>query len=221
MRAASSTRENARRRYARALLAVYAAASDDQRAYGASWYEDALEAATRLAAGRCTVAHAAGVIAALSPRNAWGDNLADASTLLDWFYADPDEPFEPLWAVRWRMSAFTACIEKAVDVLNSVDPLSVLRGPKERAFYANIMGDADAVTVDVWATRAATRGAMDEPRGHYADIAAAYRRAARRADTTPQDLQAAVWLVLRDTTAHGNIGGGGWTAARHSRALAA
>jgi hypothetical protein len=44
---------------------------------------------------------------------------------------------------------------KAWRIACGEDPDAVLSGPKVRAFFANIMGDVDAVTIDVWAARAA------------------------------------------------------------------
>lgn len=199
-----STRENARRRYARALSAVYASADDAARTYGASWYAGAHKVAQEIADEHgCTVEQAAGAIAALSPRVSWADNQVDARTLTGWYFStDETQSFIPLWGLRLR--AFSRQQAKAVDCLaDGMDPLDVLNGPKERAFYRNIVGDTEAVTVDVWITRAATRGTYDRPRGarNYADIAAGLRRAARAAGVNPRDFQAAVWVAVRQSHA--------------------
>jgi hypothetical protein len=106
----------------------------------------------------------------------------------------------PLWYVKRSIAAFPKQIDKAVDCLGADDPLTILNGPKERAFYRNIIGDADAVTVDVWMARVATRGAIGAsiPPPLYRSIERAIVRAARKHHTTPRDFQAAVWIAARD-----------------------
>lgn len=198
-------RENARRRYQRRLAALYARATPDQRAYGADWYGEALREATALASEYDTTPErVAGAIAALSPRVHWLNNLQDARALLDWYYDDESSGYIPLWALKRHLSAYGPQVDKAVDILGTDDPLTILNGPKETAFYLNIIGDPHHVTVDVWMTRAATAGALDTPgtRARYEDIAAAVRRAARAVGATPRDFQAAVWLVARETIGH-------------------
>jgi hypothetical protein len=196
-------RRNARRRYVRALLATWAGADDYARTYGPQWYGRAHEQAAELAERYgFTVAQAAGAIAAMSPRVGWGENLADADTLLSWAERardEPDAPYVPEWALK--LVSFSANRDRAIECLTVDDPLTVLRGPKQRAFYLNIMGDATGVTVDVWATRAATRGQLDTPgtSRRYADIAAAYRTAARAVGVAPRDFQAGVWIAARAT----------------------
>ena len=193
------SRENAIRRYERALLRVWDNADEHTRNYGAEWYTNARDECTRLALDNgFTVEQVAGACAALSPRSHWADNLADTRALVEWSadMRDGRGYNVPLWGLR--LHAFGPQQDKAAEILSSDDdPLVILRGPKERAFYRNIMGDADGVTVDVWATRAATRSKRDVPGAEYETIAAAYRRAARKVNTTPRDFQAAIWLEVR------------------------
>ena len=194
--------ENAVRRYQRAVLAVWDGADAATRGYGAEWYGNAHATAAELAARYgFTVAQAAGVIAALSPRVKWAPNVAAAEVVLSW--AEDARDGRPVADVeslaRECGGPFRANVRKATHVVALDDPLDGLNGPKERAFYRNIMGDTDGVTVDVWATRAATYGKQNAPKGKadYANIAQGYRRAARAAGTTPRDLQAAVWAAYR------------------------
>lgn len=88
---------------------------------------------------------------------------------------------------------------KAWRIANGADPALVLGGPKVRAFFANITGDHDAVTVDVWAARAAE--GRDNPNGptggRYAAIADAYRLAAASRGVSPRECQAAIWVHVR------------------------
>ncbi len=197
--------ENAVRRYQRAVLAVWDGAAPEARAYGAEWYGAAYARAADLGARYgFTTAQAAGVIAAASPRTKWNENLADAELILAWAEDARDGlPVADLIDLASRCHALGQFVRKAAEVVALDDPLTGLHGPKQRAFYRNIMGDADGVTVDVWATRAATYGKLDGPRSRkqYADIAAAYVRAARCVGTTPRDLQAAVWVAYRGSNA--------------------
>lgn len=205
---------NAQRRYERALRAQWDAASPTARAYGAEWYEAANAFAQQLADRyELPVASVAGAIAVLRPRTRWDENKADAELLCGWYVPlrdDPDAPDVPLWFIRRDLYAVSmAQVEKAVGCLGSPDPLAdnVLRGPKERAFCANILGDTSAVTVDMWvyaiATRAVSRkrgttGAQHGPSPReYAGIAHALTRVAAQVGTTPRDLQAAVWVAVR------------------------
>lgn len=201
MPATMQERANARRRYARALESCWSDATPETRSTGTDWYGAAQDAALELAARYgAPLASIAGAIAALSPRTRWDENLADAHELCRWYFATDDAAFEPLWSVRKRLYAVSMRqVEKAVDCLGSPDPLGedILRGPKERAFCANILGQVDAVTVDVWITRAATRGALDTPGRAYDDIARAMRTVAARVGAAPRDLQAAVWVQVR------------------------
>ncbi len=203
--------ENAVRRYQRAVLAVWDGADAETRGYGAAWYGAAHARAADLGARYgFTTAQAAGVIAALSPRVKWAPNVAAAEVVLSWAEDARDGlPVADVAALTRQCidtahhGIFSANVHKATHVVALADPLDGLNGPKERAFYRNIMGDADGVTVDVWATRAATYGKLDGPRSRkqYADIAAAYVRAARCVGTTPRDLQAAVWVAYRGSHA--------------------
>lgn len=205
---------NAQRRYERALTAQWDAADATAREYGAQWYAEAGAFAAGLAERHdLPVASVAGAVAALSPRRHWNENKADAELLVAWYVAlrdDPDAPDVPLWYIRRDLYAVNMRqIGKAVDCLGSPDPLGehVLRGPKERAFCANILGDTSAVTVDVWiyaiATRAVSRkrgttGAHGGPSPReYVGIAHALTRVAERVGTTPRDFQAAVWAAAR------------------------
>jgi hypothetical protein len=88
---------------------------------------------------------------------------------------------------------------KAWRIACGEDPDAVLSGPKVRAFFANIMGDVDAVTVDTWAARAAEGRRNDNApvRRRYRLLAESYRRAGERRGMHPRDTQAAVWTAYR------------------------
>lgn len=157
-------------------------------AAGLSWYGRAMDAAAAILPADPN--RAAGVIASLSPRCQWRTNVSWAAAVIDAAERGDTEPpavhTRAMRALAWRIARGEA-------------PLDVLNGPKVRAFYRNIVGDSDAVTVDVWAARAAE--GVSDPRGpsgrRYALLAEAYRSAARVLDIPPRDLQAAVWVNVR------------------------
>lgn len=129
-----------------------------------------------------------GIVAALSPQNAWDTpsgkrpNLDAASTFI---------------ATGRNVHTRTQML-KAIAIRDGSAPLDALRGPKERSFFLNLSrpGATDAVTVDRWAARAAGAKVNLTPRS-YERVADQYRRAAKRLKLSPDALQAAVWAQVR------------------------
>lgn len=176
---------------ARRILRHY---SDDVAAMreAREWYGVAQGAADDLAARYgVTREAAAGVIAAMSPRQTWKGNLRAADVILHAAAHGLDLP-----AVGLRSNA-----RKAWKIANGAAPLDVLGGPKVRAFFANIIGDLDAVTVDVWAARAAGVDPNHLTAARYRAVADAYRRAAASIGLAPAILQAIVWVSIRGAAA--------------------
>jgi hypothetical protein len=165
-------------------------------AVGLAWYDRARRAAADMAdrygvsESHVPVECAAGVIAALSPRCQWASNVRAAELMLAAAAAGAPEPVT---------NGTLANRRKAWRIANGAEPDAVLSGPKVRAFYANIMGDREAVTIDVWAARAAE--GRDWPHApvkrRYRLLAESYRRAGERRGMCPRDVQAAVWTVYR------------------------
>jgi hypothetical protein len=167
------------------------AATAADLADGLAWYDRARRECERMAAEHgCDVECVAGVVAALSPRCQWASNVRSAELVLAAAAAGEPEPV---------VNGTMANRAKAWRVACGEDPDAVLSGPKVRAFYANITGDLDAVTVDVWCARAAEGRANPQApvRRRYELLAHAYRRAAQRRGMHPRDVQAAVWTTYR------------------------
>ena len=180
------------------IVNAYRAASDEDRAAGESWYSHAQAFCASLDSD---VSRAAGVVAALSPMLSWPRNMVVAADV----YAGA------------RSGCLSANIAKAVRILDGEDPLDVLRGTKVRAFYANIMGDPDTVTVDRHAimvadNRTYTGNELKFTAGNVKRIADEYREAARilsdetGRNLTPAMVQATVWVWWRKTHALANHG---------------
>lgn len=173
----------------RRLLALHAQCTPSDLAQGLAWYERARAAAEGMSTGN--LPRAAAVIAHLSPRQSWAQNLASASRMLT--AADAGDARCP--AVHTRVQH-----EKAWAVATGRAAPTANHGPKTLAFYRNILGNTDAVCVDTWALRAATgdstKGKGLAP-GKYRRVAAAYTSAAQALGMAPRDLQAAVWVHVR------------------------
>lgn len=127
-----------------------------------------------------SVSTAAGVIAALSPRLHWDQNLLAASRCL----GSEDVP-----------GVFMANLVKAQRIFAGERPLDVLSGPKVRAFYLAILG-RQAPVVDVWVARAAGIRRELTPR-RYSEAARALTVAAERAGVPTTTFQATVWVAER------------------------
>jgi hypothetical protein len=171
------------------------AATAQDLADGLAWYDRARRAAESMAQeSGLTVRQCAGVVAALSPRCQWASNVNSARRVV---LAAAAGELEPV------VNGTLANRAKAWRIACGEDPDAVLSGPKVRAFFANIMGDLDAVTVDAWGMRAAEgRDNKHAPKKRrYALLSEAYRRAAQRHDMSPRDAQAAVWTAYRRTHA--------------------
>jgi hypothetical protein len=160
------------------LCSIYAQAPSGS----VHWYADARRVVRAMARERgCSVACAAGVVAALSPRQTWGRNIYTASIVLA-----GDVP----------SGVFRASLDKARRIVEGARPLDVLSGPKTRAFYRALTGNDMAPVVDTWVLSAVgwTRKVTDRV---YDAIARALLLAARRVRLSVVQLQAAVWVAVR------------------------
>lgn len=171
------------------IRAAFDAATDDDLAKGLAWYANARREGRALGA---TVHRGVGVIAALSPLQAWDTNINLAHKLAKLHAAGEAMP-----TTGYGFKRNTA---KAWAILNGARPLDVLSGPKVRAFYRNMLGDPHSVTVDRWAMRIAVGDPKHDglvPPKEYAPIAEAFRRVAADLGIAPRDLQAATWTHFR------------------------
>ena len=147
-------------------------------------------------------AEAAGVIAALSPRNRWERNVEDADRLIAAFIAGGPEQ-----AMLTKVCTFTSNKTKAVriltaGVLTDADVLAILSGPKLKEFYSCIQGIND-VCIDghafcIWAAN--RTGLADVPAIGVKlrrEIKADYQAAADELGIIPSACQAITWVTWR------------------------
>ncbi|HEX6685527.1 MAG TPA: hypothetical protein VF062_22320 [Candidatus Limnocylindrales bacterium] len=192
----------------RRITRAYRQATPQDRATGLGWYAEAARVASVI--DPVNPDRAAGVIAALSPRCQWSTNVVFAERVIA--AADAGRPCPDVSTTDNRRTAWMIATGTApLDALGTVSHTGrVVSGHKVRSFYANITGDTDAVTVDMWAWAVAA-GQWRTYRGQripqdavmtgktYATIADAYRRAAAILGVTPRECQAAVWVAARGT----------------------
>lgn len=182
-----------------AIIDTYNEATPSQVERGRAWYAMANRIAAAIAdATGSDTETAAYVMSATSPRNRWLHNVADTYATL----AAVRDGTMPCLSVTHANRA------KALRIARHelADPASAWSGSalKVRSFVRNILGDPEAVTVDVWAIRVATRGARSAvgPDSRYRAAERAYREAAAILGETPRDLQAITWIVLSEREGH-------------------
>ena len=72
-----------------------------------------------------------------------------------------------------------------------------LSGQKVTAFQANLLGDQNAVTVDLWMMRVFQRDNEAPTPAEYEDISKATRKAAKEFGVSPAQMQAALWVGIK------------------------
>lgn len=161
----------------------HAATESTAQLEGGEWYRKSRLVAKNLARSHgCTLATAAGVLAAISPRMRWGANIRLASAIL---------------AGEQVTGVFGQNLVKAHRIMAGEKPLSVLGGDKVRAFYRAIMGDESSVVIDVWMLRAAGWDKRTLTPREYERVAASLTEAAKAVGVSPADFQAIVWTQVR------------------------
>jgi hypothetical protein len=192
------------------ILAVYSRATDAERSEGVAWYEAAHTFAVGLSERYgITLEQAAGVIAAISPRMPWAENMRKA-----------DELCRTGEAGMLKVNK-----ARALAILAGESPDTALAcatckrgshakhtcsGEKVRNFYRCILDPSDAysVCVDRHAYDVAkgkvgddvSRKALDRV-GAYREIADAYRQAAVVLGISPATVQAVTWVRWRNEKA--------------------
>jgi hypothetical protein len=189
------------------ILAVHQLANNAERVTGFHWYRDALRSANAIAMDYgVTTITVVGVIAALSPRNRWERNLADADALIRAFTIDPES------AAAVKVCTFNTGKTKALKILadseqliaHSIeDVLRVLSGPKICEFASCILGDETETCIDghaysIWFGDRITLNKIPKMgKKLRATIKADYCKAAKELGIKPSELQAITWCAWR------------------------
>lgn len=175
------------------ILDVWEQATPQNREDGAQWYLINQQAMDVMAiASGVSIDTAAAVTAHLSPRIHWSRNLVAAHAVL------MNTPVTGIMSrsldgARFAIAAYFA----------GENPLFTLKGPKTRNFALNLIGDTEAVTIDVWAGRVALgyRDDLDKimaRAGVYDALAQCYREVAAAVGVSPATMQATTWIVARN-----------------------
>jgi len=189
------------------ILGTYFLASPDEHEHGMRWYDRANDQAIKLAASAgIAVSTAAGVIAALSPNNAWDRNLIDAYNIVRSYVEHGRDD-----ATLVKVGTYGLNKDKAIRILDGTDPWDAIGGLKVRSFFRLILDPlADDVCIDghaysIWkGERVATSKVPKITAKLYAQIQQDYRECAsivsgiKGQKVTPSQLQAITWTVHRN-----------------------
>ena len=184
------------------IQALLDLASVAEQSEGLSWYQRANLAAVRLADQyEISIDTAAGVIAALSPRNKWERNLIDAENLIAAFKAAGYDACEEV-----KVCTFGANKKKAQDILlysaGSELVKEILSGPKLIEFFSCIIGEDD-VCIDghaysIWfGDRIKLADVPSIGKKLREEIKKDYLAVAKKNNLTGYEVQAITWVAHR------------------------
>ncbi len=170
---------------------------------GVDWYRDAGAYGRQQAAKHgVPVPRAIGALAALSAGTEWNANKTKFEKIIAAHATGQPFPYSLALDAHRKAQAIlqgTLTPKKAFST-----------SPKVSQFYQGLMGDPSTLTVDLWATRTATRGGLEQPgRGKTRKgIEDAFKKVAREHKLKNAELQAALWLLEKEesTQAPGQIG---------------
>ena len=186
------------------IKAIYSLSTIQEKIDGANLYESAHKIALNLADNYgLTLQTAAGVIAALSPRNKWTRNVIDAENLIETFVRDPES------AVKIKVCTFNKNKEKALKILrNNQDFFTdntreILSGPKLNEFFNCILGVEDDVCIDGHAycifngSRTSLKDVPSIGVKLRKEIKSDFRKAAAKFNISAAQMQAITWVTWR------------------------
>jgi len=166
------------------------AGTEDMLRQGAEWYPKAWDHCLNLSKQYgVSGQRVAAVLAVTSPRARWGKNLeATYSIVADAFVAD--------YMRKSSYGILGANARKGTQIMSDRYYSKLVTGEKVSAFYLNILGHKQPVTVDSLMSKAAGYGSDVSPKIR-GEVTEACENLALVFDTTPRDMQAAVWIAYR------------------------
>lgn len=173
---------------ARNIMAVLRRSEAVDAAEGANWYPEAYRAIQGLSERhKVSFDTAAAVVAVLSPQLRWTRNILAAEAALSGYHLP---------------GVLGTSYRKAVRIIAGENPLDVLGGPKVNAFYQNLRGDFQSVTIDTHAISIACGHSITVNKntikaGRYEAFAEAYRIVARWVGQAPAIVQAITWVTWK------------------------
>jgi hypothetical protein len=186
------------------IFAIYQLASVADIQEGKFWYATASHICRDLAKKySISQAQAAGVVAALSPRNKWNRNILDAENLIAAYKAAGVDGCASV-----KVCTFGKNKSKAIQILQDTSLcentiLNILSGPKLQEFYSCISGLEDEVCIDghaysIWSGGRITLANIPSIGKKLREqIKQDYREAAKEADIYGYQMQAITWCAWR------------------------
>ena len=194
------------------IIGTFFMASPAELQEGRQWYSNAAKIAADLRDKYdLPMISAAGIIAALSPKNPWERNIQDAYNVCEAFTIDGKDAAQSV-----KVGTFGVAKAKAIKILQCVDLLdymevcNILRGQKVINFYLSILGNDDSVCVDghaysIWlGERVSTSDTPKITPKLYERIAQDYRESTDKINEImgtayrPSTVQAITWVVHRN-----------------------
>ena len=156
---------------------------------GLAWYHDAHSMALEWSANSgLPFDYVAGIMAALSPRVSWANNVQDTANVIGHGH-------------KGKTMALLANVNKALDIREGYDPDEILGGRKVRSFWLNIAYPHKSLDVTLDSHMAKVVGLPSvkwlERKGVYDALANAFRTLAEKHGIMPHQLQAALWIQAR------------------------
>lgn len=161
---------------------------------GKDWYPEAWRTCREFSMiYGITPERVAAIMAVTSPRARWHKNV-DAT------YMIIEDSFKPQHKRRSSYGILNANARKGFTVANDRYYSRHVTGPKVSNFYANILGHTNLITVDSIMSKAAGYGS-DVNNHIRMTVEQGVRTLAEVFDTTPRDMQAAIWIAYRGSAA--------------------
>jgi len=167
--------------------------TEEEKKEGLTWYLKAHDVAliSSYKYG-ISLSKTAGVIASLSPKNKWSDNIKDANLVLFNFSQGRD-------TLQSEISSPFPKVSTSLEILKTdIDPYQRL-GQKSRSFYRCIYCPVNIseVCIDSWAARAIHYTERWISKKNYPIIQQCYREVAKEVGLTPSAFQAIIWVNIR------------------------
>lgn len=174
----------------RRATTIYRQATKQQLERGANWYPEAHRVARNQASEYgVTIEVASGVLASLSPRLGWGPTVMLAERMLH-------------SRGTLNRGALSRSLQHARAIYSGTDPLTVLRGPKTRAFYMAILtsGESGDPVIDrhAWDMLVGKRGTRAPNLGQYRAASECMKRAGKILGVSAHEAQATTWVAWRE-----------------------
>jgi len=167
---------------------------DKAIAQGQVWYPEAWQYCLDVSKDySITPQRVAAILAVTSPRARWQKNVEAT-------YMIVEDSFKPTHKRRASYGILNANAVKGLIVANDRYYSRHVTGPKVSNFYLNIVGHTDPITVDSIMSKAAGYGS-DVNTMIRNTVEQGVRSLAEVFDTTPRDMQAAIWIAYRGNAA--------------------